>query len=87
MGDDNDLEGTFTFNEELNPKLSFDKFPTSEYVACYYDNNWWIRLVQNVNYDEKDVEINFLHPPGTSGSFTWPQRKYFFLGSICEYDM
>ena len=31
--------------------------------------------MQKVNCDEKDVEINFLHSPGPSNSFTWPKRK------------
>ena len=31
--------------------------------------------MQNVNCDEKDTKINFLHPPGPSKSFTWPKRK------------
>ena len=75
VGDDNDYAGTCTFSEAANPKVSFDKISANEYVACYYDSNWWVGLVQNVNCDEKDVEIIFLHPPGPSNSFTWAKRK------------
>ena len=69
------LAGTFTFSNAVNPKVSFDIISVNEYVACYYDSNWWARLVQNVNCDEKNVEINVLHSPGLSNSFTWPKRK------------
>ena len=73
MSDDNELAGTFTFSKVASPKVSFDKISSNEYVECYYDSNWWAWLVQNVNCDEKDVEINFLPPPRQSNSFTCPK--------------
>ena len=66
MSDDNELAGTFTFSKAANPKISFDKISANEYVARYYDSNWLIGLVRKVNCDEKDVEINCLHAPGSS---------------------
>ena len=67
----NDQAGTFTFSEAANPKVSFDKISTNEYVVCY---------------DEKDVEIIFLHPPEPLNSFTWEKRKDLF-GTIYKCDM
>ena len=64
----------FLFSKTANPKVFIKIFATKS-VACYYDNNWWVGLLQNVNCDEKDVEINLLHPPGPSENFTWPKRK------------
>ena len=75
MSDYIDLVGNFTFSKAANPKVSLDKISANEYVVCYYNSNWWIRLVQNANGNEKNVEINFLHPLGPSNSFTWPKRK------------
>ena len=72
VSDDSDFAGTFTFSKAANLKVSFDKISANEYVACYYDSNWWAGVVQNVNCDEKDVEINFLHPPGPPNIFNWP---------------
>ena len=86
--DDKDLAGSFTFRKVANPKVSFDKISANEYVACYYDSTWWVGLVQNVNCDEKDVEIIFLHLPGPSNSFTWPKRKdvcwISYMNVICK---
>ena len=86
--DDKDLAGSFTFRKVANPKVSFDKISANEYVACYYDSNWWVGLVQNVNCDEKDVETIFLHPPGPSNNFTWPKRKDVcwvpYMNVICK---
>ena len=56
-----DLTGTFTFSKAVNRKVSVDQ-NFCQYVACYYASNLWVGLVQNVNYDEKDAEIIFLHP-------------------------
>ena len=67
---DKDLADTFTFSKAANSKVSFDKISANEYAACYHDSNWWVRLVQNVNCDEKDVKIIFLHPPERPNSFT-----------------
>ena len=77
--DDNDLAGTFTFSKAANPKVNFDKISANEYVACYYDSNWWVGLVQNVNCDEKDVEIIFytLQDPQTA---LLGQREKMFVG-------
>ena len=58
VSDDNIfLAGTFT--KAANPKVSFDKISASEYVACYYDSNWCIGLVQNVNCDERMLKECF----------------------------
>ena len=42
VNDDNDSAVTFTFSKAANPKVIFDKFSANEYVACYYDSNWWV---------------------------------------------
>ena len=45
------------------------------YVACIYDNYWWIGNIRNVCEEEDDVEITFMHPHGPSESFKWPRRE------------
>ena len=86
--DDKDLACSFTFSKAANPKVSFHKISANEHVTCYYDSNWWVGLVQNVNCDEKDVETIFLHPPGPSNNFTWPKRKDVcwvpYMNVICK---
>ena len=85
VSDDKDLAGTFTFSKAAHPKVSFDKISSSEYAACYYDSNWWAGLVQNVSCDEKDVEINFLHPVRPSNSFVWPKRNEYVKSDPQQY--
>ena len=79
-----DYSGKDNLKNNLIEKLSFE-ISANSYAACYYDSNWWVGLVQNVNCDEKDVKTNFLHPPGSSHSFTWPNRRRL-LGTMYECD-
>ena len=43
------------------------------YVACSYDNHWWIGIIECV--ESADAQVNFLHPHGPSTSFHWPARQ------------
>lgn len=45
------------------------------YIACIYDNKWWIGNVIEVSVEENDALINFMHPPGPAYSFYWPERQ------------
>jgi hypothetical protein len=42
-----------------------------DYVSCMYDNIWWIGLVQEIDIDEGDMHVKFMHPHGPSSSFIW----------------
>ena len=33
---------------------------------------WWLALVDEVNYEEKDVSCKFMHPRGAAEHFHWP---------------
>ncbi|GBL97023.1 hypothetical protein AVEN_35114-1 [Araneus ventricosus] len=45
------------------------------YVACVYEENWWIELVSELNKEEGDYTIAFMQPHGSSGTFYWPGRQ------------
>ena len=42
------------------------------YVTCQYDNKWWVGIITNVDKEDKDVQVKFMHPSGPSRSFQWP---------------
>ena len=46
----------------------------SSYVSCVYNSFWWIALVDNVDKDQGDVYVHFMHPHGPRKTFNWPQR-------------
>ena len=42
------------------------------YVACIYDNYWWIGNIRNVCEEDDDVEITFMAPQKASNG---PEEK------------
>ena len=44
-------------------------------VVCIYDNQKWIGMVTEVDINQEDVLIKFMHPPYPSRSFTWPSQE------------
>jgi hypothetical protein len=43
------------------------------FIASIYSNLWYFGIVSEVNAEEKDVTVKFLHPP--SVSFFSPKRE------------
>ena len=43
-----------------------------DYVSCLHDNKWWVGIITNVDDEEEDVQVKFMHPSGPSRSFQWP---------------
>ena len=44
------------------------------FVACKYDHFWWVGIVEEVDSNNKDIHIKFMHPHGPSKRFSWPPR-------------
>ena len=56
------------------------------YVVVVYEHSWWIGVVTEVNEDEKDVKIKFMHPKGPATYFNWPQRdNYCYFANTNKY--
>ena len=43
-----------------------------DFVCCLYEQQWWIGMVQDINKEEADIAVKFMHPNGPSASFKWP---------------
>ena len=41
-------------------------------LSCQYDNKWWVGIMTNVDKEEEDVQVKFMHPSCPSRSFQWP---------------
>ncbi len=84
--EDEDIQVTFNITGEANNvELKLDQLKLNDYVACRYGGKWWIGLVEELNRLEQNVQMNFLHPHGTSRSFLWPTRHeicWVFLTEI-----
>lgn len=62
-------------NKQLTLPVKIDDLSPGSFIACIYDNLWYFGMVSEVNVEENDVIVKFLHPHGPSPSFFWPQRE------------
>ena len=54
--------------EEQIPK----KVNAFNLVACLYQLKWWIGIAMEVNEEEGDILVKFMHPIGSARSLSWP---------------
>ena len=73
---DPSFAGSFniTGENEEEKQVSLQLIRINDYLACRYDEQWWIRLVTDVSEEQQDVEVSFMHPHGPSRNFRWPTR-------------
>ena len=43
-----------------------------DYLSYLYDNKWWVVIITNVDKEEEDVQVKFMHSSGPSRSFQLP---------------
>lgn len=55
----------------------FANLQPGQYIACIYDNEWWIGNICEVSFEHHDVLVKFMRPHGPSQSFYWPKQKDF----------
>ena len=73
--EDAKFTGTYSFalGSMTAPKKSFQ---VGNYIACMYDNLWWIGLIEDISeVENRDVGVKFFHPHGPARSFSWPSRR------------
>ena len=56
----------------LQDQQVLKKVNAFEFVACLYDLKWWIGIALEVNDEEGDILVKFLHPNRPARSFSWP---------------
>ena len=44
----------------------------SGYVTCVYDAGWWLAYVLEVDSENFEVKLTFLHPQGSARSYKYP---------------
>ena len=82
---DSSLSGTHSFFE-ASVKFSANDIKVMSYIACVYDERWWVGLKEEVDKDNNDIYDNFMHPFRPTKTFFWPAREdkcHVALSSIC----
>ena len=58
-------------NSWLYNYKSDNQYEILQSVACVYEEVWWIGIILEIDKEQEDVQVNFLHPHGPSQSFHW----------------
>lgn len=74
ISSDYQFAGTHSFFE-CTPELVIENIKVMSYIACVYDEKWWVGLVEEVDKNSNDIYVNFMHPFGPSSTFLWPTRE------------
>ena len=69
-----DLIVVISLSHVASPSYTLADLPGMSYVACKYDEQWWVGMVLEADYASNGIKITFMHPHGPSGSFFWPSK-------------
>ena len=59
-----EFSATFDLVTVRNLKLKTSHLKVGDYVACVYDDDWYVGVIEIICEEECDIRINFLHPKG-----------------------
>lgn len=68
------FEGEHSFNIEPEIQIDIEQCKLMTYVSCKYDSFWWIGMIKEIDRDNNEIRVHFMHPHGPSRSFFWPTR-------------
>ncbi|GBM67255.1 hypothetical protein AVEN_213590-1 [Araneus ventricosus] len=77
-----DLQGWEKEVSKSPDKLKIEDI--SGYVTAVYEGNWWLGYVLQKNEELDEVKITFLHPFGSSASFSYPRNTDVLWVSIVD---
>ena len=61
-----------------SPSYTLADLLGTSYVACKYDEQWWVGMVLEADRASNNIKITYVHPHGPSDSFFWPSK-----GDVC----
>lgn len=53
----------------------FENYPVSSFIACIYEQKWWIGIVKQQSDEHNDLLVSFMHPSGEAKQYSWPQKE------------
>ena len=62
------------FNFVSTPAIEPIVISVNSFVVCLYDDENWIGLIEEVDNDQRDAKIRFMHPKCIARSYFWPVK-------------
>ena len=75
VSDDDDLALRFDFLKKQKYEIiRIDNVMMSQYLFCKYDDFYLLGMVSEVDKENNDFRVKFMHPHYPSRSYYWPKR-------------
>ncbi|XP_063243365.1 uncharacterized protein LOC134542780 [Bacillus rossius redtenbacheri] len=62
-------------SNQIKTHYSINDFQVGQFVACVYDQNWWMGQITGISKELNDMTVSFMHPHGPAKGFQWPQES------------
>ena len=72
--EDPEFSGEILFEQPIET-IDPAKLQLMQFVCCSYDGFWWIGMVEEIDSEQNDLKMNFMHPHGPAKNFYWPSRE------------
>ena len=59
----------------MESTISLSDLIPGGYVACKYDEHWWLGNICEISEEEQDVKVKFMHPHGPARTYSWPRKE------------
>ena len=56
-------------------QYDIEKVEVGSYIGCLYHRQWYVGLVQDLSFEQNEVNVKFMHPKGPAKAFFWPDRE------------
>lgn len=54
-------------------------FTNNDFVACIYENQWWLGIVKDKSDQDKDLLVHFFHPAGPKTAFQLSKKDIVWV--------
>ena len=61
-----------TTSKDVRVTKQESEYIISGFVTCSFDREWWLACVLEVDTENLEVKVSFLHPYGPARSFRYP---------------
>ena len=72
LSEDEKFDLEYEFNNTVHVTIAELEF--GQYIGCIYDHLAWIGVVKEIDVENQDILVKFLHPNFPSPSFHWPAK-------------
>ena len=70
-----DTEGNQGIDQEEDTENSIEILPGATFIACIYNNKWWLGLVKQFSEEYGDYLVSFMHPSGEAKQYFWRDKE------------